>query len=318
MGARAAPVAAPVMKRALIATLFNEADNVSRWWDCLMLQTVLPDEIVIVDGGSKDGTWEILQTLARQSPVPVQLKQHPCNIAAGRNLAIQMTDAPIIATSDAGSFPAPDWIQEITRPLLENPAIDIVGGKNVPLLENDFQKYVTQIEAAPAEPQEGEMNGSARNTAYRRTTWADVGGYPEWLTLTGEDALFNFQLFRIGKRFSYNPRAVVRWEIRKNAAAYLKMLHSYGYGSAEAQLDPAYFRRRMLMALLPPLLLLSRHRCHFFGFRYRKNAASARGWLAGRLKGHRPPAGWKKVAGVLLSPESQKYLARVDSTQLSR
>ena len=30
------------MRTALIATLYNEADNVSRWWDCLMRQTVLP------------------------------------------------------------------------------------------------------------------------------------------------------------------------------------------------------------------------------------------------------------------------------------
>lgn len=53
------------VKRVLIATLFNEVDNVSRWWDCLMQQTVLLDEIAIVDGGSKDGTWEKLQELAR-------------------------------------------------------------------------------------------------------------------------------------------------------------------------------------------------------------------------------------------------------------
>jgi hypothetical protein len=26
------------MKRALIATLFYEADNMSRWWDCLWCQ----------------------------------------------------------------------------------------------------------------------------------------------------------------------------------------------------------------------------------------------------------------------------------------
>ena len=116
------------MKRALITTLFNEADNVSRWWDCLMQQTVLPDEIIIVDGGSTDGTWEKLSELARSSPVPVQLKQQRCNIATGRNLTVRMTDADLIATSDAGSFPDPGWFGEITRPLLEDSAVDIVGG----------------------------------------------------------------------------------------------------------------------------------------------------------------------------------------------
>jgi len=301
------------MKRALIATLFNEQDNVSRWWSDLMRQTVLPDEIVIVDGGSTDGTWERLHELTRASPVPVRLAQQPCNIAAGRNLAIKLTEADIIVTSDAGSFADPNWFEEITRPLLENPALDIVGGKNVPLTENDFQKFVTWLETAPAEPRPGEMNGSARNTAFRRTTWAAVGGYPEWLTLTGEDALFNCQLFKIGKRFGYNPQAIVRWEIRANAPAYFKMFYTYGYGSAEAQLDAPYFWRRALIMLLPPLLLFSRHRFRFLRFRYRRNAASALGWLAGMLKGHRPPAGWRKIGGILLSPEAQQCLAREQS-----
>ena len=298
------------MKRALIATLFNEADNVSRWWDQIWQQTVPPDEIVIVDGGSTDGTWERLQQLTANSPVPVKLDQCRCNIAEGRNRAIALTDADIIATSDAGSFVDRAWFQEITGSLMNNEALDIVGGKNVPLTDNDFQKFITQIETADPEPKEGQLNGSARNTAFRRTTWAAVGGYPEWLTLTGEDALYNLELFKIGKRFSYNPRAVVHWEIRENTEAYLKMLSAYGYGAAEAQLNPSYFLRRMMIVLFPPLLLLSRHRFRFLGFRYRKNLASVRGWLAGWRKGHRPPADWNKVDGVLLSPEAQNSLKK--------
>jgi hypothetical protein len=43
------------MKRALIATLFDEADNVSRWWDCLRRQTVRPDEIDEEGGGTAGG-----------------------------------------------------------------------------------------------------------------------------------------------------------------------------------------------------------------------------------------------------------------------
>lgn len=54
------------MKRAIIATVFNETGNIVRWWDCIMRQAVKPDEIVVVDGGSTDGTWEKLHELARQ------------------------------------------------------------------------------------------------------------------------------------------------------------------------------------------------------------------------------------------------------------
>ncbi len=88
-------------------------------------------EIVIVDGGSTDGTWEKLQQLTANSLVPVKLDQHRCNIAGGRNRAIALTNAEIIAATDAGSFLEPQWFDEITRPLLEDATLDVTGGTNI-------------------------------------------------------------------------------------------------------------------------------------------------------------------------------------------
>jgi glycosyltransferase involved in cell wall biosynthesis len=299
------------MKLALIATVYNEADNVSGWWDCLLRQTVLPDEIVIVDGGSNDGTWEKLQDLTRQSPVLAKLDQRRCNIAEGRNRAISLTDAQIIASSDAGSFPEPAWFGEITRPLLDDESLDATGGLNVSSEVTPFQKILAQLESREESGvSNGQVRPSSRNTAFRRQAWADVGGYPEWLTLTGEDALFTLALNKIGKRFLYNPRAVVHWSVRDNEDAFLTMLYRYGYGAAEACFGWPYFRQRLAISLLPPVLLLSRHRFRHLRFRYRKNFSSARGWLAGKLLGHRPPADWIRRDGILLSPEAQRYLAR--------
>jgi glycosyltransferase involved in cell wall biosynthesis len=304
------------MKRALIATLFNEADNVSRWWECIARQTVPPDEICIVDGGSTDGTWEKLQELARQASVPVRLKQQRCNIAGGRNLAIQMTDAEIIAANDAGSFPNANWFGEITRPLLEDKTLDVVGGRSMATIANSFQKLLQQLDPEPpGSDVPEEIYPSSRNVAFRRQAWSDVGGYPEWLTLTAEDALFNFQLHKIGKRFAFNSRALVPWPVREDMAGYCKMLYNYGYGAAEARLYASYFRRRLLLTLCPPLLLLSHHRFEHFGFRWRKNTASATGWIAGFLKGRRAPANWRRVDGVLLSPQAQLRLELTASQQ---
>ena len=297
------------MKVALIATVFNEAGNLSRWWNCLQQQTLAPDELVVVDGGSTDGTWEQLQTLAVASRFPVKTEQRRCNIAGGRNRAIELTDAEIIAATDAGSFPEPEWFAEIIKPLLSDQTIDVTGGLNFCQPINAFHQYLIQFEGREQSGVAGgEIHPSSRNTAFRRQAWADVGGYPEWLTLAAEDSLFTHTLNKIGKKFFYNPKAVVRWMVRDSAEAYLKLHYRNGYGAAEARLYGAYFRRRALLALCPPLLLLSRHRYRHLKFRYLKNYSSARGWLDGWWRGHRPPSGWHRVGGILLSPEAQNYL----------
>lgn len=299
------------VKRALIATVFNEADNIHRWWNCLLAQSVCPDEIVIVDGGSTDGTWEKLQELTPAAGVPLLLDQHRCNIAEGRNRAIQLTSAEVIASSDAGSFPAPDWFAQITQPLLSDSEIDVVGGPCPACTGGDFQRFLEQFEPPvdPAIVPAGEIHPSSRNTAFRRDAWAAVGGYPEWLTLTAEDALFTSELHKIGKKFYYNPGAVVEWQGGKDANFYFKRLRSYGHGSGEARLHTGYFLRSLAITLFPLLLLFSRHRFSHLRFRYRKNMMSATGWLHGIFKGRKPPDGWRKIDGIFLSPEAQKHLA---------
>jgi cellulose synthase/poly-beta-1,6-N-acetylglucosamine synthase-like glycosyltransferase len=267
-----------------------------------------------VDGGSTDGTWEKLQELKSASPVELRLEQRRCNIAEGRNRAIELTDAPIIASTDAGSIPVPEWFAEITQPLLADEKVDVVGGRNISALENDFHRYLALFEVPAEDGTDTEIAPediypSSRNTAFRREAWAATGGYPEWLTLTAEDALFTDELHKIGKVFFYNPRARVQWLVREDAGAYLKMLYRYGYGSGEARLHAGYFLRRLLLTVCPFLLLLSRHRFSHLSFRYRKNMMSAMGWLNGLLRGHRPPPGWKRIDGILLSPEAQKHLA---------
>jgi glycosyltransferase involved in cell wall biosynthesis len=297
---------------ALIATVYNEAATIGEWLTALAAQTCWPEEFVIVDGGSRDATVARIsaQVWPAGFPAPKIIVQ-PCNIAAGRNLAINNCRAEIIASTDAGSLPAPDWFGEISRPLIEKTAVQVVAGECVTLARNPFQQRLALYLQTPAGISSENCMPSSRNVAFRRSAWAAVGGYPEWLTLTAEDALFNENLRAAGLAFYYQPAAIVGWEPRPNMKAYLKMMYSYGYGSAEAGLAARHYRRWLLSTLVPPLILFSPHPLKDAGFRYGRNAATAFGWLVGKIRGRRPPAGWKYINGIWISPETQQQTVAV-------
>ena len=46
---------------SVAATVLNEVDDIDALVESLMQQTLAPAEVIIVDGGSTDGTWERLE-----------------------------------------------------------------------------------------------------------------------------------------------------------------------------------------------------------------------------------------------------------------
>jgi hypothetical protein len=68
--------------------------------------------------------------------------------------------------------------------------------------------------------------------------------------------------------------------------------------------------RQKVMPDFPPLLLFSKRRLARLRFRYLGNAACARGWLAGKLRGHPAPAGWRQLEGIYMSPEALRNLPK--------
>ena len=49
------------MKVSLIATVLNGAEHIEEFLGSLEAQTRAPDEVVIVDGGSTDGTLQLVR-----------------------------------------------------------------------------------------------------------------------------------------------------------------------------------------------------------------------------------------------------------------
>ncbi|CAG1770488.1 partial heptose III glucuronosyltransferase, partial [uncultured bacterium] len=84
---------------AIIATVLNEAKSAPAWLDSIANQTRQPDEVVIVDGGSRDDTLNILDAYQGRLPLKV-VSLLGANISQGRNRAIAESTCEIIASTD--------------------------------------------------------------------------------------------------------------------------------------------------------------------------------------------------------------------------
>ena len=99
----------------LIVTVLNEESTIQDLLESIEKQTRLPDEVVIVDGGSTDFTQKIL---ARWNPpCPYRWLVKKGNRSVGRNEAVVQLKSELIAITDAGCILESDWLEKISTQL---------------------------------------------------------------------------------------------------------------------------------------------------------------------------------------------------------
>jgi glycosyltransferase involved in cell wall biosynthesis len=221
------------VKVSLICTVKDGAEHIEEFLGSLRMQTRAPDEVVIVDGGSSDGTLDLL---GREDGLTV-VEERDANIARGRNVAIAKATHDAIAVTDADCVLEPDWLERIVHPLDEG--ADVSMGFFLPITDGFFQECLAAVNL-PRDPLEVDgtrFMPSARSVAYRRTAIEAVGGYPEWLDI-GEDMWVNHRWREIGLDLRLAPDAVVGWRLRPGLGATWAQYFRYARGDAQAGMYP--------------------------------------------------------------------------------
>ena len=222
------------MTVAVCATVKNEAADAAALVASLQEQDLAADEIVIVDGGSTDGTVEELRAAADGDP-RFRLRHAPgTNIAAGRNRAIGATQAPLVAVTDAGLRRSPHWLQALVTAVQDEPLAAGSYGYVQGAPETTFEAALgavalplaSQIDPARYPPSSG-------SALFRREWLQRAGGYPEWLA-HGEDLWLDRAIWRAGGWFRHAPGADVGIRPRSTAAAFFRQYFLYAAGDGHA------------------------------------------------------------------------------------
>ena len=247
------------MKISVVITVLNEVKTIGRVLGSLAEQTRKPDEIIIIDGGSMDGTIGKLRDFCKKTRrvslstrrVNDGMRAEACyyvlkgaSIAQGRNFGVKKARYPIIAMTDAGCVIHPDWLERLVQPLQtlrvrKAIGVDVVGGFYRMTGKSVFQRCLRcYLGILPEKLDPKNFLPSTRSIAFTKEIWEKIGGFNEELERTGEDTLFNYQAKKLGVKFMTVPGALVSWEVPKTWQKAVKKFYWYARGDAQARYWP--------------------------------------------------------------------------------
>ena len=252
---------------SVIVPCLDEAGTIGGLLAALAGQTDIDAEVevLIIDGGSTDGTQQVVQAFAEQHPaLAIKLiENRQRTIPTALNLGIQQAKGDILIRLDAHSAPAPDYIARCLQVLEKTGAANVGGVWRIrpggpgwrarsiavaaahPLGAGDA-RYRISGQAGPVE--------TVPFGAFRRE-WLDrVGPFNEAL-LTNEDYEMNLRLRQAGGLVWFDPEIQSTYYARASLGQLARQYARYGYWKARMLLRyPASLRWRQA---LPPLFALS-------------------------------------------------------------
>ena len=97
------------MSISVVVVAKNEKGFIENCLKCLKNQTLKP-EIIVVDGHSTDGTFEIAKKYADKV-----VKDHKKGVADARNVGWKIAKGDVIAYCDADCLPPKNWVEKISK-----------------------------------------------------------------------------------------------------------------------------------------------------------------------------------------------------------
>lgn len=211
--------AGPVPRVAALVSTYKRPEFLRDLIGALEAQDLAPDEyeVVIVDNGSGDRTWEELTALVSATParllaVRVVENRGP---GPGRNAGAAHVRAPVMAITDDDCLPTSVWLREVVAAFERDPQLEVTQG------------------AVHADPSAADEMGpwdhtkwimvptpffETCNVAYRRAAFERVGGFdgsdpllnPRSGRAFGEDACLAWSVVRSGGGSAFLDAAVVQ------------------------------------------------------------------------------------------------------------
>jgi glycosyltransferase involved in cell wall biosynthesis len=245
----------------LIMPVLNEAASIRASLGAVLSQDYPADrlEILIVDGGSSDGTREIAGEMIGHRSL-ARLLENPGRIqAAALNVGILAAQGEIIVRVDGHTLIAPDYVSQCVSSLVQGEA-ENVGGLMRPIGTTYIGQGVALATTSPFGVGDSKFHYSAQKQyvdtvylgAFWRKTFEQIGSYDPTIHIN-EDYELNYRLRQAGGRILLNPAIVSTYTPRPSLPALWRQYFLYGRQKVRTlQKHPESLRWRQAV---PPLFV---------------------------------------------------------------
>lgn len=120
---------------SVVIPAYNEEKNIEKTINSILLQTLKPDEIIVVNNSSTDKTGEI----AGKKGVRV-IHENVRGISSARNAGFNAARGDILVRCDADTIVPTNWIQEIKNSFTNNSVVAVTGPTDY--FADDFPTWV--------------------------------------------------------------------------------------------------------------------------------------------------------------------------------
>ena len=211
------------MRVAVVSAAYNEEKHIGHLIESLLAQTRMPDEIVLVDDGSKDSTAEIIERYAKHYSVIRLIRNFNQGPAASRNIAWRAAQTDIAIFTDGDCVPESDWIEKLLKPFTSEKVAAVAGTYRTLNDDNVLARFVGHEIAWRYRdvPAEVDAHG-AYNLAVRKNVLGEMNGFDEsYKVPSGEDWDLTYRISRKYK-ILFAPDAIVAHAHPESLGWYLK------------------------------------------------------------------------------------------------
>ena len=174
-------------KISLVITTLNEEQTIIPLLKSIREQSVVPDEVVIVDGGSIDRTVMLIKKfetkVLRSENIKTRVFIKKGNRSVGRNYAIEKAKNSWIAVTDAGCILDRNWLKELVEEQTKL-KIEVVAGYYSANPKTSFEEAVIPyVLVMPDRVDENNFLPATRSVLFSKNIWKQAGGFNENLLI---------------------------------------------------------------------------------------------------------------------------------------